>query len=66
MACSRCEERRKALAVGASSIARGNIRAAVNSGAFVARTLVQDARSGALRTAAANQLAQMRAPIKRR
>jgi len=66
MACSRCEERRKAIAAGVSSAARGNVRAAVTAGAFVARTIAQDARSGALRAAAANQLAQMRNSIKRR
>jgi hypothetical protein len=66
MGCSRCEERRKAIAAGAASAAKGNVRGAAASAAFVARTMVQDARSGALRTAAANQLAQLRGSIKRR
>lgn len=66
MGCSRCEERRKAIAAGAASAMRGNVKGAAVQAAFVARTLAQDTRSGALRTAAAQRLAQLTNPIKRR
>lgn len=66
MGCSRCEQRRKAMAAGVSAVAQGKFSRAGASAAFVARTLAQDARSGALRTAATNQLAQLRNSIKRR
>lgn len=65
MGCSRCEERRKAIAAGVASAARGNVKGVAASAAYVTRTLAQDARSGALRTAAANRLSQLTA-IKRR
>lgn len=62
----RCNERKQAITRGAAAAMRGDVKAAASSAAFVARTLTQDARSGALRTAAANTLSQMRATITRR
>ena len=59
MGC-RCNERGRALAGAVSSIARGQVKAAGQNMAFVGRTLVQDARSGALKAEAAARLAQMR------
>jgi hypothetical protein len=64
MGC-RCNERGKALSSAASAVARGNMQSAGKSLAYVGRTLTQDVRSGAIKTAAANRLAQMRATIKR-
>lgn len=66
MGCLSCEQRRQAIAAGAKSIARGDVKAAAASAAYVGRTLAQDARSGALRQAASNQLAQLRTTIIRR
>jgi hypothetical protein len=63
MGC-RCNERKQAIVRGVSAAVRGDMKGAAQSAAFVSRTLVQDARSGALRTAAASKLASMR-PIKR-
>lgn len=62
----RCNERKQAITRGVTAASRGDVKAAASSAAFVARTFVQDARSGALRTAATNQLAQLRASIARR
>jgi hypothetical protein len=65
MGCQ-CNERKQAITRGVSAAMRGDVKTVASSAAFVSRTLAQDARSGALRTAAANQLAQLRNSIKRR
>lgn len=65
MGC-RCKERQQAIASGAAAAVRGDMKAVAQSAAFVSRTLVQDARSGALRTAANTKLAQLRQTITRR
>jgi hypothetical protein len=62
MGC-RCNERKAAMSRGVSALARGDAKAAATSAAYVGRTLAQDARSGALRTAAASQLSRLRANI---
>jgi len=59
MGC-RCNERKQAIVRGVSAAVRGDAKGAVQSAAFVSRTLVQDARSGALRAAAAAKLASLR------
>lgn len=59
MGC-RCNERKQAIVRGVSAAVRGDVKGAAQSAAFVSRTLVQDARSGALRTAAASKLASLR------
>jgi hypothetical protein len=59
MGC-RCNERRTAIKQAAQQLARGNLRVAGQQAGFVARTLVQDARSGALRQAAQQRLATLR------
>lgn len=64
--CSRCAQRAQAIKRGVSAAVRGDVKAATGAAAFVGRTLAQDARSGALRTAAAAQLAQLRAGVRRR
>ena len=64
MGC-RCNERKQAIVRGLSAAVRGDVKGVTQSAAFVSRTLVQDARSGALRTAAAAKLASMRPTIKR-
>ncbi|NEW96629.1 hypothetical protein DY467_07555 [Rhodopseudomonas sp. BR0G17] len=64
MGC-RCNERRQAIGRAAGAIVRGDLRSASAAGQFVARTLAQDARSGALRQAAAAQLARLRPPVRR-
>ncbi|WP_316234981.1 MULTISPECIES: hypothetical protein [unclassified Bradyrhizobium] len=45
---------------GVSAAARGDVQGAASSAAYVVRTLVEDARSGDLRAAAAARLASMR------
>jgi hypothetical protein len=65
MGC-RCNERKQAIARGVSAAVRGDVKSAAEAASFVARTLTQDARSGALRTAAGNQLANIRQTITRR
>jgi hypothetical protein len=65
MGC-RCNERKQAIVRGVSAAVRGDVKTAAEAAAFTARTLTQDARSGALRTAAGNQLAQLRASLARR
>ncbi|WIG52497.1 MAG: hypothetical protein OJF48_003416 [Afipia sp.] len=65
MGC-RCNERKQAISRGAAAAVRGDVKAAASSAAYVARTLAQDARSGALRAAAANQLSRMSSSIMRR
>lgn len=64
MGC-RCNERAQAILRGVSAVARGDVKGAVKPAAYVARTLVEDARSGALRAAAAQKLAVIRQRIKR-
>ncbi|MBR2117682.1 MAG: hypothetical protein IJ935_03215 [Afipia sp.] len=63
MAC-RCNERGRALVSAASSIARGQVKVAGQNMAFVGRTLVQDVRSGALKSAATARLAQLKSGLK--
>jgi hypothetical protein len=65
MGC-RCNERKQAIVRGAAAAVRGDAKSAAEAANFVVRTLSQDVRSGALRTAAGNQLAQLRASITRR
>jgi hypothetical protein len=65
MGC-RCNERKQAIVRGVSAAVRGDAKSTAEAVGFVARTLSQDVRSGALRTAAGNQLAQLRASITRR
>lgn len=65
MGC-RCNERKDAIVRGVSAAVRGDVKGAATAAAFVSRTLAQDARSGALRTAAASQLARLRATVGRR
>lgn len=65
MGC-RCTERGQAMVRGVSAVARGDAKGAVSSAAYVARTLVEDARSGALRAAAAQRLNAMKQTIKGR
>jgi len=64
MGC-RCNERKQAIVRGVSAAVRGDMKSAAQSAAFVSRTLVQDARSGALRTAAAAKLATLRPGVRR-
>ncbi|WP_316235479.1 hypothetical protein [Bradyrhizobium sp. SZCCHNR1085] len=64
MAC-RCVERTQAIATGAAALARGDLKTLAEKAAFVGRTLAEDARSGALRQAAQQQLARIK-PIVRR
>lgn len=64
MGC-RCKERTQAISRGLSAAVRGDVNALAKSAGYVARTLSQDARSGALRTAASNKLALMRANLTR-
>ncbi len=64
MGC-RCNERKQAIMRGVSAAVRGDAKGAVQSAAYVSRTLIEDARSGALRTAAAERLASLRASLKR-
>ncbi|WP_315728793.1 MULTISPECIES: hypothetical protein [unclassified Bradyrhizobium] len=64
MAC-RCAERKQAIVAGAAALARGDLQATKAQAVFVARTLVQDARSGALRQAAAQQLARLKPGVRR-
>lgn len=59
MGC-RCKERQQAIVRGVSAAVRGDVKTAAQSAAFVTRTLAQDARSGALRTAATSRLSQLR------
>ncbi len=59
MGC-RCNERKQAIVRGVSAAARGDVQGAASSAAYVVRTLVEDARSGDLRAAAAARLASMR------
>lgn len=65
MGC-RCKERGQALSSAAAALARGQVRGAGERLAFVGRTLAQDARSGALKEAAAARLAQMRRNLRPR
>ncbi|WP_315701305.1 MULTISPECIES: hypothetical protein [unclassified Bradyrhizobium] len=65
MGC-RCNERKQAINSGVSAVARGDVKGAASSAAFVSRTLVEDARSGALRAAAAAKLASLKQNIRRR
>jgi hypothetical protein len=65
MGC-RCNERKQAIVRGVSAVARGDAKGAVQSAAYVSRTLVEDTRSGALRAAAAQKLASIRANLKGR
>jgi hypothetical protein len=65
MGC-RCNERKQAITRGMSAAVRGDVRQAAGAVGFVARTLTDDARSGALRTAATAQLAQLRAKLTKR
>lgn len=58
MGC-RCQERKAAIAAGASALARGNVRQVAQSAGYVGRTLVQDARSGELQRAALLRLASI-------
>jgi hypothetical protein len=60
MGC-RCKERGRAISAGASALSRGDLRAAAASAGYVGRTLIEDARSGALGRAATQRLAQLRA-----
>lgn len=64
MGC-RCNERKDAILRGVSAVARGDAKGAVSSAAYVSRTLVEDARSGALRAAAAAKLANIKARVTR-
>ncbi|MGX9947274.1 hypothetical protein [Bradyrhizobium sp. BTAi1] len=64
MGC-RCNERKQAIVRGVSAAVRGDVKTLAESAGFVARTLSQDARSGALRTAASNQLALLRSNLTR-
>ncbi|WP_315792423.1 MULTISPECIES: hypothetical protein [unclassified Bradyrhizobium] len=64
MGC-RCNERKQAIVRGVSAAVRGDAKGAAQSAAYVSRTLIEDARSGALRTAAAERLASLRASLKR-
>ena len=64
MGC-RCNERKIAIVRGVSAAVRGDVKGVAQSAAFVSRTFVQDARSGALRTAAAAKLATLRNGLKR-
>lgn len=61
MGC-RCNERKQAIVRGMSAAVRGDAKSVAGAAGFVARTLVEDARSGALRTAASTQLAKLRLP----
>ncbi|MDQ2080490.1 hypothetical protein RA307_09885 [Xanthobacteraceae bacterium Astr-EGSB] len=61
-----CKERTQAIVRGASALARGDLRTVATSAGYVARTAVQDARTGALRTAAASQLARLKGSLGRR
>lgn len=65
MACGACKDRARALSSAASNVSRGNVRAAGQNLAFVARTFAQDVKSGAIRNEAAARLAAMRKAIKR-
>ncbi|WP_315759727.1 hypothetical protein [Bradyrhizobium sp. SZCCHNRI2007] len=51
---------------GVSAAVRGDAKGAAHSVAYVSRTLIEDARSGALRAAAAERLASLRATLKGR
>ena len=57
-----CNKRGQAIRRGAASLAKGNVKAAVNAAAFVGRSMARDVQSGALKAAALNRLAQMRKP----
>ncbi|WP_315759724.1 hypothetical protein [Bradyrhizobium sp. SZCCHNRI2007] len=50
---------------GVSAAVRGDAKSVVQSAAYVSRTLIEDARSGALRAAAAERLASLRVSLKR-
>jgi hypothetical protein len=65
MGC-RCKERGQALSTAVTSLARGQVAGVGRQLGFVGRTLVQDARSGALRDAAAARLAQLRRTVRPR
>jgi len=60
MGC-RCNERKAMIMKAMSEAMRGDVRQVVSSASFVGRTLAQDARSGELRRAAAQQLAALKA-----
>ena len=64
MGC-RCTERAAALTRARTAVVSGNVKNAAHEIAHVGRTLVEDARSGALRRAAVTQLARMRGPARR-
>ncbi len=64
MGC-RCNERRVAIRNTVNSLARGNVAAAASNAGFVATSFVADARSGALKRAAADRLAQLRPRVRR-
>lgn len=64
MGC-RCNERKKAISRGMAAAVRGDAKSVARAAGFVTRTLSEDARSGALRTAASNKLAQLRGALKR-
>lgn len=59
MGC-RCGERTEALRNAGNALRRGEVRTAIRQGGFVGRTLIEDTRSGALRQAAKDRLAQLR------
>lgn len=55
-----CKQRGQALRRAASSIVRGNVKSAAQSIGYVGRSLSQDVQSGALKSAAAARLNQLR------
>jgi hypothetical protein len=65
MGC-RCNERKDAIVRGVSAVARGDAKGAAKSAAYVARTLVEDTRSGTLRAAAAQKLTAIRSNLRGR
>jgi hypothetical protein len=65
MGC-RCNERKQAIVRGMSAAVRGDAKSVAGAAGFVARTLREDARTGALRTAATARLAQLGAKLTKR
>lgn len=65
MGC-RCNERSAALGRAMRAVARGDAGTVKRSLGFVGRTFAEDARSGALRQAATQKLAQLRQAARRR
>jgi hypothetical protein len=65
MSC-RWSERKAAITRGVTAATRGDFKAAASSASLVARTLAQNERSDALRSAASAQFAQLRKSITRR